>query len=467
MVRYITLSLLLIFFMLAIISRKNYSKYKGEKNPFRCLADVIASYLPQQWKQKIAEYVRKTDTYNLSSLRKKTEDWTAELVYKSLMMIITLTFLIFLLSFTPEHRNNSQKLKRPEAGDSSSYEEIELLDKTNNKTETYELEVHSREFTEEEFHKKAEEFKADIEKEMLGKNVSGDEIQYDLVFPKKDRTGALKASWETSDPTVISSEGKVENAGIEEPREIKITANIRDENYRDTYETSLVVIKDKDISDSEKAKLEMLEIERDSRSEKELVIPEQIGDIEVKKVVESKAKKYVEVLVFGGLLIGLFTYYGFYKLRESGEKRRDKLGEQYYSLVNRMNIYIGAGLTVQNALRTIVKNKNSEYLSDEITYTLNKIASGEPEPKAYIELGKNLGTEEYSKLMSLISQNMEYGNSNLIKLMDSEVKLSFYLKKEDIRKRGEKASEKLLLPTLILMFIVMIIVMYPAFVGMG
>ena len=69
--------------------------------------------------------------------------------------------------------------------------------------------------------------------------------------------------------------------------------------------------------------------------------------------------------------------------------------------------------------------------------------------------------------MSLISQNMEYGNSNLIKLMDSEVKLSFYLKKEDIRKRGEKASEKLLLPTLILMFIVMIIVMYPAFVGMG
>ena len=69
--------------------------------------------------------------------------------------------------------------------------------------------------------------------------------------------------------------------------------------------------------------------------------------------------------------------------------------------------------------------------------------------------------------MSLISQNLEYGNSNLIKLMDSEVKLSFYLKKENIRKKGEKASEKLIFPTLILMFVVMVIVMYPAFVGMN
>ena len=467
MVRYITLSLLLIFFMLAIISRQNYSKYKGNRNPFRCLAGVIADFLPAHWKQKISEYVRKTDTYNMSTLKVKTEDWTSELVYKSLMMVIILIFLIFLLSFTPNNEVSSRKLSRPEVGDLSSYENIEILDNENHTKETYKLEVHSREYTEEEFRRKADEFKADIEKNILGRNISADEVMYDLVFPEKDRTGTLKATWETSNPTLLSGEGKVAEVGVSEPVQVDISATIKDENYKKKKKKSVVITPNKDISGSEKAKLEMLEIERDSRSEKEFVIPEKIGDVQVKRTGGGKTEKYLELLVFGIVIIILFTYYGVYKLRETGEKRRDELAEQYYSFVNRMNIYIGAGLTVQNSLRTIVRNKSGGYLNDEITYTLNSIASGEPEPKAYLELGKNLGTEEYSKLMSLISQNMEYGNSNLIKLMDSELKLSFYLKKEDIRKRGEKASEKLLLPTLILMFIVMIIVMYPAFVGMG
>ena len=248
---------------------------------------------------------------------------------------------------------------------------------------------------------------------------------------------------------------------------VDIKADISDGKHHETYETSITVIKNKNISDSEKAKLEMLEIERDNRSDKELLIPERVGDVEINRVVDSKYKKILELVVFGSVIILLGVYYGFYKLKENGTKRKEELESEYYGFVNRMNIYIGAGLTIQNALRTVIKNRSGGSLNDEIVYTLNRIKSGEPEGKAYIELGKNLGTEEYAKLMSLISQNMEYGNSNLIKLMDSEVKLSFYLKKESIRKKGEKASEKLIFPTLILMFIVMVIVMYPAFVGMN
>ena len=467
MVRYITLATLLIICILAMISRKYYSKYKALKNPFWCLADMITENLPGQWKSKVSESVRRTDTYNVQKLKEKTDDWLIKLVYKILMMTVLLVALTFVLTFAPEAKEDSQKLKRPGVGGLSNHEEIELLDKANNKKESFELEVHSREYTEEEFKEKAEQFKKEIDKEILGKNRSAEEVIYDLVLPKKDKTGTLKAEWESSMPTIVSTEGKVETKSVNAPEKVSIKAVISDENYRDTYETEITVIKDNNISDSEKAKLEMLEIEVDSRSEKELLIPEKIGDIEVKRVVEDNNKKIWEFLVFGALIIGLWGYYGLYKLKERGRKREEELEEQYYGFVNRMNIYIGAGLTIQNSLKTIIKNRNTKYLNDEITYTLNRIKSGEPEAKAYIELGKNLGTEEYTKLMSLISQNLEYGNSNLIKLMDSEVKLSFYLKKENIRKKGEKASEKLIFPTLILMFVVMVIVMYPAFVGMN
>ena len=215
MVRYISLSLLLIFFSLAMISRKFYSKYKAVKNPFWCLADAIVEHLPMQLKLKISEHVRKTDTYNVRQLHQKTDEWLTNLVYRSQMMIILLTVIVFLLTFAPEQKVDKQKLYRPGVGEFSNYEEIELIDRANNKREKYELEVHSREYTEGEFKEKAEQFKQDIDAEILGKNESADGVITDIVLPQKDSTGNLTAAWETSMPTVVSTLGKVEAAGIE------------------------------------------------------------------------------------------------------------------------------------------------------------------------------------------------------------------------------------------------------------
>ncbi len=467
MIRYVSLFILLLIESLSMISRKHFSKYKDRKNPIWWLSENISVHLPAEMKSKLAGYMRRTDTFGGKQLKDLTEEWIVSLIYKILMMVTALSALIFVLSFVPEKKDVSQSVKRPEVGNSSDYAEIELYDSENDEKETYELEVHSREYTEKEFKNKTDACKKYLEKRILGKNGSADEIVYDMDFPSKDETGTLKVTWETSVPTVLSSSGKVDNTDIDDGVEVNIVATIKDDNFQDTYETDVTVVKDENLSSSEKAKLKMLEIEEGSRSDAELVLPEKIGSVEVKKIEKGNEEKFKELFVFGILFIALWAYYGLFKLKDKGIKRTEELDGQYYGFVNRLSIYISAGLTIQNALKAVMKNKSCKSLNDEITFTLNKIASGEPEAKAYMEMGKNLGTQDYAKLMSLISQNLEYGNSNLIKLMDSEVKLSFYLKKETIRKKGEKASEKLLIPTLILMFIVMAIVMYPAFVGMG
>ena len=261
MIRLITLSILLIFFSLAMISRKYYSKYRAAKNPFWCMADMVVSHLPKQLKLKLSGHVRKTDTYNVRQLHEKTDDWLTRLIYRGVMMIVLFVTLIFMITFAPEVKEDTQRLSRPEVGEYSNYEEIELIDKRNNKRETYELEIHSREYTESEFKEKAEQFKKDIDERVLGRNGSSDEVTYDLVLPQKDSTGNLKATWETSLPTVVSTLGKVETSDIEDPVKVDIKADISDGNYHDTYETSVNVIKNKNLSDSEKAKLKMLEIE--------------------------------------------------------------------------------------------------------------------------------------------------------------------------------------------------------------
>ena len=162
----------------------------------------------------------------------------------------------------------------------------------------------------------------------------------------------------------------------------------------------------------------------------------------------------------------LVVYKNIRELNEIGEKRDVELEEAYYSFVNRLAIHIGAGLSLRDAMKRAAEVEKSEYLKKEVGFALNKVASGVMENSAYMELGKNLGSQEYLRLMSLLSQNLAYGNSNLIGLLDSEVKQSFYIKRERIRKKGEQASEKLLLPTAILLILVIVIVMYPAFINL-
>ena len=183
-------------------------------------------------------------------------------------------------------------------------------------------------------------------------------------------------------------------------------------------------------------------------------------------LVETKDEKLNVVLLFGFLVIALMGFYKYSKLKEQGEKRDEDIGDAYYGFTNRLAIYIGAGFTLQKSFRYAIRNEKCMFLVNEIEYTLNMIDSGISEPKAYMELGNRLGLEEYMRLMSLISQNLNFGNSNLLKLLDTEVKTSFFLKKERVRKKGEQASEKLLIPTAILLITVIIVVMFPAFIGM-
>jgi pilus assembly protein TadC len=160
------------------------------------------------------------------------------------------------------------------------------------------------------------------------------------------------------------------------------------------------------------------------------------------------------------------VYRKLQELNDTGEKRDEQLEDAYYSFVNRLAIHIGAGLNLRDAMRRAAEVERSDYLKKEVGFALNRVASGVKEASVYMDLGKSLGTQEYMRLMSLLSQNLAYGNSNLIGLLDSEVKQSFYIKREHIRKKGEQASEKLLLPTAILLVLVIVIVMYPAFINL-
>ena len=137
----------------------------------------------------------------------------------------------------------------------------------------------------------------------------------------------------------------------------------------------------------------------------------------------------------------------------------------YPSFVNRVSLLIGSGMNIRNCFISIITDDDRNILTSELEFTINQIRAGYDEAAAYEELGIRIGLPIYSRLMSHIAQNIRMGTRDLRVIMSDEVKEAMEVRKENAKKKGEKASTKLLFPMIVLMAVVIVIIMFPAFVG--
>lgn len=465
MVRYLAFCGILIIMLLAIISRKNYSKYKDGRDPLWWLARNMTMHMSGAGKQRIRDSIRKINVLNSRKLDQETDRQITRFFH--IMLVCTVIYMILLLGYTfiPREEQDMYLIDRPDIGQGEEYIEMELIDPESDVQEIYRLGIQAREYSEKEFRERARAMRTYIDSVILGENRDLEHISTDMVFPTKSEDEGLRVTWETDYPTIISNTGEVDLQDVDGSADINITATIKDDNYSEEYYITATVVESTDLSSTDIAKSELLELEEKSRISEQFVLPEQINNVQVIREGDDYESQNAQLLIFGLIIIAIFGYYRISRLREAGSMRDEEIGEAYYGFVSRLSIYMGAGFTLQRSLAAAIRNEPCKYLRAEFESSLVYISSGVSEAKVYSELGRRIGLEEYMRLMSLISQNLAYGNSNLLSLLDTEVRNSYFLKKENIRKRGEQASEKLLVPSAILMLLVIIVVMYPAFIG--
>ena len=70
---------------------------------------------------------------------------------------------------------------------------------------------------------------------------------------------------------------------------------------------------------------------------------------------------------------------------------------------------------------------------------------------------------QYRKFCSLLSTNMKKGSLNLKILLEKEAEEAFTNYQLQIKKLGEEAGTKLLLPMIMMLGVVVVIIMIPAF----
>lgn len=84
----------------------------------------------------------------------------------------------------------------------------------------------------------------------------------------------------------------------------------------------------------------------------------------------------------------------------------------------------------------------------------------------YEQLGRRLELPEYYQLLQHISQYIRMGTKDLRNLMEQEMQQALEKRRELAKKKGEEASTKLLFPMILLLVLVMVMIVYPAWVGL-
>lgn len=158
--------------------------------------------------------------------------------------------------------------------------------------------------------------------------------------------------------------------------------------------------------------------------------------------------------------------------KEAKKQWEDRMILDYPELLSDFVVLTGAGYPVRQAWKKQVvdaESKNTVLIHPvyrEMRTALNQMETGTPEIRAYGEFGRRIGLGCYIKFASLLGNSVSTGGKDLRRLLEEEMETAFRQRKELALRKGEEASTKLLIPMFLMLGVVMVMVVAPAFLSL-
>ena len=362
--------------------------------------------------------------------------------------------------------SNGGKIERNGYGGAKKTEELYV--EADGEWEKVVIEIQPQMYTEKELEELWPKAREALDQVILGKNHSEKEIRKPLVLPTKVPGMEIAVRWEFSRYDVIDLQGNMlspEETGTQ----VWITGYMKCQEKEAVYEKTVTVYPKEKLSVfAKRAKKAAEDAGRDQKSERYLELPEEVGGRKVtwQKKTEGRAAPVLGIGVIAAAISLLLT-------RQEEEKQRREKEEQlildYPELLHQFTLLTGAGMTVRAAWRMIVESseQSDRELMRQMRSTLREMQSGIPEEECYERFGMRCKTSAYMKFGAMLSQNLKKGAKGMGILLRTEAAIAFADRKRQAKQQGEEAGTKLLMPMFLMLGVVLLIVVVPAFFSMS
>lgn len=339
--------------------------------------------------------------------------------------------------------------------------------------EEFSVTVSEQEYTEEELDAVFQEASEDLEKLILGENESLDEVRDDLELISEIPETGISVSWEIDNYEVMDLQGNLISENLtDDGTLVKLSASLLygerqavHEFYAKVY-PPMISREERQMSD---LKEEIARTDEETAAEDHLELPDQINGERVEWSYTADTRAFA-ILVLGAGAATMICVSKDQSEKEEEKRRIRQMKTDYPQIINKFNLYIGAGMTIRRAWSCIAddyEKKRERYgkrvAYEEMIYTLHEIQGGAPEGECYEKYGNRCGISRYRKFGTMLSQNLRKGSRGITDLLEREAEEAFEDRKNMAKKLGEEAGTKLMIPMFIMLAVVFVIVTVPAF----
>ncbi len=337
------------------------------------------------------------------------------------------------------------------------------------------LNVSERQYTEEEIQGQFSEIGELLEKQILGKNESLEVVCYDLDLVNSVEGYPVSVEWELSNYDVMNSDGQIiTDNTVTGGTVLELTARMKYFSFSGEHHFQAVVYPPR--PDSEESfirhlKATIAEYENQTLSYEDSILPKEVDG---RKITYETPDTVSSLWILAAILmLSVMIFKSSDQALATEIKKRDmQMMMDYPQIVSKLTLLIGAGMTIQAAVTKLASDYESRkaksgmrYAYEELLLTVRQLKGGVSEGDAYVEFGNRCRVQKYVKLGALLSQNLKKGAGGLLETLEAEEHDAFEERKALARRLGEEAGTKLLAPMGIMLVIVMVIIIMPAFLS--
>ena len=382
----------------------------------------------------------------------------------------------FVICMTQSSRQMVQdgKLQRNEVGGSTKSQELQLDAEGILEDYSYLVEVQAQRMQGEALEQLFDDAVKEAENVFLGENLSLDCINRDVVLPKKLQDGQIRAKWEFDSKNAINADGELKDQIAEDGELVMVSLTMHyDEQAREhTFGCYVYPKKQKPVEQLFADLKEYFEQEQEeSKNSEYLRLPVQLSGRQL-KWSQKEDHTYQIILMLGFAAAAAVYIQEVMREQRKEQARKEQLLKQYPDMVSKISLLLGAGMTLSSAWERIVlnyqhrleqKHGETQEVYEQMLVAYREMQDGIGELKVYERFGDRCGTPQYRKFSMLVVQNLRKGSSGLRQSLEKEVSDAFALRKNLAKKAGEEAGTKILIPMMLMLCIVMVIILVPAF----
>ena len=423
----------------------------------------------------------------------------------SVFALVAAAFIL-IISFTEDRSVPEGKIARPGYGEGSSTEELEVKiddygsvsddsDEILRKGTILSMEIQDRQYTDEQKKLLLEKAEEELREVFLGENPSQDAVTQKVNLPTVLAGGAVHVEWTAMPYGILGEDGTPEEGIPEEGTVVTMEAELSVQGLHRVTTAAIKVFPPQMTAREEAHDVLTKEADRinaGSKNEDYYLLPQQIGGKRLIWMYPYNTDLPVLAIILLSIPF-LVSALADQRVHKAAQRRRDQLELDYPDLLWKMTLLIGAGMNLSSAFSRVAEDyrkeiriKNAEvqnrkrilkfwdkkqidnkrYVYEEMLITCHEIRDGLSEGKAYEQFGHRCGLPRYIRLGSVLSQNLRKGSKGLTELLEQEALSASRERQSQARKLGEKAGTKLLLPMVMMLCIVFVILVVPAFMSM-